>query len=139
MLRTHNCNELGTKNIGEKVVIAGWIETVRDHGGVLFVDLRDHYGITQVVFSDDSMLAGLSKETVVLIEGVVDCAFVENGKLVIVDFKTDRASSGSELAEKYKEQLSVYRRCLAEVLGLTVKQTIIYSFRLNECIELTIN
>lgn len=71
MLRTHNCNELGIKNIGEKVVIAGWIETVRDHGGVLFVDLRDHYGITQVVFSDDSMLAGISKETVVLIDGVV--------------------------------------------------------------------
>ena len=75
----------------------------------------------------------------ILIEGVVDCAFVENGELVVVDFKTDRASDGSELAEKYKEQLSVYRRCLAEVLGLTVKQTIIYSFRLNECIELTIN
>ena len=75
----------------------------------------------------------------ILIEGVVDCAFIENGELVIVDFKTDRASSGSELAEKYKDQLSVYRRCLAEVLGLTVKQTIIYSFRLNECIELPIN
>ena len=75
----------------------------------------------------------------VLIEGVVDCAFIENGELIIVDFKTDKASSGTELAEKYKEQLSVYRRCLSEVLDLPVKQTIIYSFRLNECIELTIN
>ncbi|MBQ7968390.1 MAG: aspartate--tRNA ligase [Clostridia bacterium] len=72
MLRTHTCNELGIKHIGEKVILTGWIETVRDHGGVLFVDLRDHYGITQVVFSDDSMLAGMSKETVVLIEGVVE-------------------------------------------------------------------
>ena len=71
MLRTHTCNELSIKNIGEKVTLTGWISTIRDHGGVLFVDLRDHYGVTQIVFSDDSMLEGLSKETVVLIEGVV--------------------------------------------------------------------
>ncbi len=71
MLRTHNCNELSTDNIGQKVTLTGWISTVRDHGGVLFVDLRDHYGVTQIVFSDDSMIAGMSKETVVLVEGTV--------------------------------------------------------------------
>ncbi len=71
----------------------------------------------------------------IIIEGVADCAFVENGRLVIVDYKTDRAQSGEELAERYKEQLSVYRRCLAEVIGLPVAQTLIYSFRLGEIIE----
>jgi len=71
MLRTHNCNELNNEHIGGKVTLAGWIETVRDHGGVLFVDLRDHYGVTQIVFSDDKMLHGIAKETVVLIEGTV--------------------------------------------------------------------
>ena len=71
MLRTHTCNELGVANIGEKVTLTGWMETVRDHGGVLFVDLRDHYGVTQIVLSDDAMIAGLAKETVILVEGEV--------------------------------------------------------------------
>ena len=71
MLRTHTCNELNIANIGEKVTLTGWVDTVRDHGGVLFVDLRDHYGVTQIVFSDDKMLAGITKETVVKIEGEV--------------------------------------------------------------------
>ena len=72
MLRTHNCNELNAANIGQQVTLCGWIETVRDHGGVLFVDLRDHYGVTQVVFSDDNLLHGITKETVVKIDGVVE-------------------------------------------------------------------
>ncbi len=71
MLRTHTCNELSKEHIGQKVTITGWIETIRDHGGVLFADIRDHYGVVQIVFLDDSMINGISKETVVLVEGVV--------------------------------------------------------------------
>lgn len=78
-----------------------------------------------------------NSDEVIIIEGVADCAFVENGSLVIVDFKTDKASSGEELAQKYKEQLSVYRRCLSEVMGMPVKQTLIYSFRLGETVEIS--
>lgn len=86
---------------------------------------------------EPELTPGQAHGETVVIQGAVDCAFVENGELVIVDFKTDKASDGSELAEKYRDQLSVYRRCLAEVLDLPVKQTIIYSFRLGECIEIT--
>ena len=71
MLRTHTCNEVNPEHIGQKVTLSGWIETIRDHGGVIFVDLRDHYGTTQIVFSDDSVISKLSKETVILVEGVV--------------------------------------------------------------------
>ena len=47
--RTHNCGELRTDNIDGIVRISGWVHSVRDHGGIIFIDLRDHYGLTQVV------------------------------------------------------------------------------------------
>ena len=72
----------------------------------------------------------------IIIEGVADCAFVENGGLVIVDYKTDRVTSADELKELYSGQLGIYRRCLEQVIGLPVRQTLIYSFRLGETIDI---
>src|SRR5690606_22847946 len=48
-LRTHNCGQLNLKNAKQQVTLMGWVNTVRDHGGLIFIDLRDHSGITQVV------------------------------------------------------------------------------------------
>jgi aspartyl-tRNA synthetase len=71
MLRTHTCNELRDEHIGQKVTLAGWVNTIRDHGGVIFLDLRDHFGLTQVVIHDESMLAGVNRETVIQVKGEV--------------------------------------------------------------------
>ena len=61
--RTHNCGELNIANVGSIVRLSGWIHRKRDHGGVYFIDLRDHYGITQLVSSDhDESLIKISKE-----------------------------------------------------------------------------
>lgn len=68
--RTKNCGELTIADVGSEVKLAGWIHSIRDHGGVAFIDLRDHYGITQVVVSDQ-LLEGLNKETVVSFTGTV--------------------------------------------------------------------
>jgi aspartyl-tRNA synthetase len=73
--RTHKCAELRASNVGDTVRLSGWIHRKRDHGGVLFVDLRDHYGMTQIVADSDSpalpVLEGLRLESVVTIEGEV--------------------------------------------------------------------
>lgn len=64
--------EISESDIGRELRVAGWIENIRDHGGVSFVDLRDMYGVLQVVMRDTSLLEGLSKEMSVSIEGVME-------------------------------------------------------------------
>ena len=50
--RTHNCSELSEKEIGKNVYLSGWLHRKRDHGNLLFIDLRDHYGMTQCVIEN---------------------------------------------------------------------------------------
>jgi aspartyl-tRNA synthetase len=52
--RSHTCAALTRTNVGETVRLSGWVHRIRDHGGVLFIDLRDHFGITQVLCDPDS-------------------------------------------------------------------------------------
>ena len=73
--RTHTCAQLTKDNVGDTVRLSGWVHNKRDHGGVLFVDLRDHYGITQIVADSDSaalpVLEKMKLESVVTIDGTV--------------------------------------------------------------------
>ena len=69
--RTHTCGELRESDIGKQVRVSGWLENVRDHGGVKFADLRDQYGIVQVVVEDEAMLEGIPKESAIRVTGVV--------------------------------------------------------------------
>ena len=69
--RSRACGEVSEGDIGQVIRVAGWVENIRDHGGILFIDLRDQYGVVQVVIPNDSLLEGVRKETVVTIEGEV--------------------------------------------------------------------
>ena len=52
--RTHNCSELGESHIDNEVILSGWLHRKRDHGNLLFIDLRDHYGLTQCVIENNN-------------------------------------------------------------------------------------
>ena len=73
--RTHKCNELRKEKVGDEVTLSGWINKKRDHGNLLFIDLRDNYGITQCVIEKEnpsfSELEKMPLETVIKISGKV--------------------------------------------------------------------
>jgi aspartyl-tRNA synthetase len=77
MLRTHTCGELNIKNVGETVELAGWVHRRRDHGGIIFIDLRDRYGLTQITFDPEANKAAwkiadkLRSEWVIRVKGKV--------------------------------------------------------------------
>lgn len=89
--RTHHCAELTKQNDQEKVVLSGWIHRKRDHGQLIFVDLRDHFGLTQCVFQPESsafaVVEKLSQETVIQVKGTVTLRSEEtkNSNLVTGD------------------------------------------------------
>ena len=60
--RTHNCSELTETDINKEVSLSGWLHRKRDHGNLLFIDLRDHFGITQCVIENDNKLFRFSKK-----------------------------------------------------------------------------
>ncbi|MDR0290517.1 MAG: aspartate--tRNA ligase, partial [Treponema sp.] len=69
--RTHTCGALRENDVGQTVTLSGWVDTIRDHGGVTFFDLRDQYGITQIVLHDENSVKQVSKESVITICGPV--------------------------------------------------------------------
>lgn len=72
MYRTKVIDEISEADIGKTIRIAGWVENIRDHGGISFLDIRDMYGVLQVVLREDSLLDGITKETCVSVTGVME-------------------------------------------------------------------
>ncbi len=72
----------------------------------------------------------------VIVQGILDCAFEEDGEIVIIDYKTDRVTSPDELRERYFSQLKIYEHAVRECLGKNVKETLLYSFRLDTTVKI---
>lgn len=70
--RDRTLDHVSEADVGQQLKIAGWVENIRDHGGVSFVDLRDMYGVMQVVMRDTTLLEGISKEDCIAVEGVIE-------------------------------------------------------------------
>jgi aspartyl-tRNA synthetase len=72
MYRSRTLDKISEQDVGAVIKAAGWVENIRDHGGVSFIDLRDMYGVLQVVLKDSSLLKGIGREDCVSFEGVID-------------------------------------------------------------------
>ena len=98
MYRTHTCGELRLTDAGKQVTLSGWVQRVRDLGGMTFIDLRDRYGITQIVINSEtqaelsSRARELGREYVVQLSGKVAERSSKNLKLATGEIEIDRKS-----------------------------------------------
>ena len=99
--RTVTCGELREENIGQEVRVAGWVENIRDHGGVMFLDIRDQYGVLQVVVHNDELLKGINKE----------CTVTVSGKVVKRDEETINSKIATGYVEVHTDDITVLGKC----------------------------
>lgn len=99
--RTVTCGELREENIRQEVRVAGWVENIRDHGGVMFLDIRDQYGVLQVVVHNDELLKGINKE----------CTVTLSGKVVKRDEETINSKIATGYVEVHTDDITVLGKC----------------------------
>lgn len=99
--RTVTCGELREENIGQEVRVAGWVENIRDHGGVMFLDIRDQCGVLQVVVHNDELLKGINKE----------CTVTLSGKVVKRDEETINSKIATGYVEVHTDDITVLGKC----------------------------
>ena len=127
--RTHNCEELREKDINKIISLSGWLHRKRDHGNLLFIDLRDHYGITQCVIENDnkffSLLENTRPESVLKVDGKVvkrsegtENQDLQTGKIEIIIQSVEILSNAKELPipvfgeQDYPEEIRLKYRFL---------------------------
>ena len=103
MYRDHNCGELNISNVGQTVLLAGWIQTIRNLGSMKFIDLRDQFGITQIVINDKSDLLEASDNL------VTECVISVKGKVVERSNKNKKIPTGE--IEIEAEEIKVLGKC----------------------------
>ncbi len=148
MYRTHTCGELRIENVGQSVTLAGWVQRVRKMGGMTFVDLRDRYGITQLVFNSETnqelndRANKLGREFVIQIVGTVNERYSKNANMPTGDIEIiveelnllnasevppftieDQSDGGDDIRMKYR-YLDLRRACVRKNLELRHKMCI---------------
>ncbi len=103
--RTLYCKDVTESYDGKEIKIAGWIENIRDHGGVIFVDVRDESGVVQVVSNDDTIFDGLTKESAITLTGTVRMRNEEDYNLKLETGKVEILVSSLEVLGKSKNNL----------------------------------
>ncbi|HAG91277.1 MAG TPA: aspartate--tRNA ligase, partial [Bdellovibrionales bacterium] len=140
-LRSHACGHLNAENLSEKVTLCGWVDTRRDHGGLIFVDLRDRLGLVQVVFNpQDAALKSakdLRSEFVIQLEGVVQARppGMINAKIATGEIEVS-ATSLKILSEAQTPPIQVDDDKVSEVLKLKYRYLDIRSPRLQNILVL---
>ncbi len=103
--RTHYCGDLREDDIGKDVRVSGWVENIRDHGGVMFLDIRDRYGVVQVVVHDDEVLKNINKE----------CSVTVSGKVTKRDEDTVNKNIATGTVEIHSENITVLGKAPSEL------------------------
>ena len=99
--RSLTCGDIREEHIGQELRLCGWVENIRDHGGVMFLDLRDQYGVTQVVVHDDNLLKGVNRE----------CTVTVSGKVVLRDEDTVNERIATGRVELHADTLTILGKC----------------------------
>jgi len=114
--RTHTCGALNEEHIGQTVILSGWTDTIRDHGGVTFIDIRDQYGVTQIVLHEEFKV---SKESVITVTGIVKKRGAEtvNSKLKTgsIEVHAEKITVQSRAAHSLPFEISESKKTREEV------------------------
>lgn len=99
------CGQVTEKDVSKKIKVSGWVENIRDHGGVLFLDLRDMYGSLQIVSNDNKLFEGITKESVLFVEGIIRKRDKETINEKLITGKVELLAERVELLSRAKNEL----------------------------------
>ena len=105
MYRSMMLGDVDESLIGQEIELAGWVKTIRDHGGILFIDIRDKSGVVQLTTHDDSLLSSLSRESVISVKGKVVLRDESTVNLSLKSGKVEVEISEMQILSKSKNML----------------------------------